>query len=377
MLKRFYWMILLFSIAACRRPYEPPAIKAPNHYLVVDGVINTKPGSQTAIQLSRTRNLSDTFLTSPETGASIEIEAKTGGLYPLSEQTAGLYIADHLSLSPDGSYRLHIRTSDGSQYLSDFVTAKQTPPIDSLTWIQDEDLTIYLNTHDPSNKARYYRWDYIETWQYHAYLPTNYGLGVSNDTIYFLDATTQRYYCWQTLHSTDIVLGNSTRLTNDVIDHFPVAVIPKNSEKLDMRYSTLMRQYALTEDAYNYWDILRKNSQALGTLFDAQPGQLKSNLHNVNNPSEPVLGYVSACNIEEKRIFINNADLINWKSPEPSHFCQEGGISQNPSDPFLWNYPDTSFAPWYFLSPSGIMIAKKECLDCRLKGGTNQKPSFW
>ncbi|MGZ3845223.1 MAG: DUF4249 domain-containing protein [Flavisolibacter sp.] len=362
---------------SCRQSYEPPEIKAPNRYLVVDGVINTKPDSKTTLQLSRTKNIIDTFLVSPETGAQAMIEAASGSIYALNEQAPGFYSVDHLSLAPAGTYRIRIRTSDGSEYLSDMVTPKQTPAIDSLSWKQDGDLTIYVSAHDPSGKARYYRWDYTETWQYHAFLETNYGLGVANGHIYYLDQATQIYNCWSTQNSTDIIMSNSVRLSDDVIDHFPVAVIPQYSPKPDIRYSTLVRQYALTEDAYKYWDILRKNSQAMGTLFDAQPGQLEGNLHNLSHPSEPVLGYVSACNVEEKRLFIAHLELFNWTSPVPPHACQEGAISQVPNNPFIWNYPDTSFSPWYFLSPAGIKIAKTDCLDCRRRGGTNQKPSFW
>jgi hypothetical protein len=373
----YRWIVLLVLVAACKQAYEPPAIKTNHNYLVVDGVINTLPDSETTIRLSRTRNLTDTIITSPETGASLQIEAKSGATYQLLPQDAGVYSIDHLSLNPNDLYRLRIVTSGGGQYLSDFVPAKQTPPIDSLSWKQNEDVTIYASTHDPSNQARYYRWDYLETWHYKAFLETNYGLGVSNGIIFFRDDTNQINNCWQTLRSTEIVLASSLRLSEDVIDRFPVAVIPKNDSKLDIRYSILVRQYALTEDAYHYWDIVRKNSQTLGTLFDAQPGQLTSNIRNLANPSEPVLGFVSACRIEEKRLFISNAELFNWKSPPLDHFCQVQSISQDPVNPLRWNYSDTSFSPWYFLSPAGIMIAKTDCIDCRRKGGTNYKPSFW
>ena len=371
------YLILILFMAGCREAYEPPAIKAPNHYLVVDGIINTQPGASTSFQLSKTSNLSDSLAINAETGASVSLEARSGTTYALQEQGGGVYASVPLNLNPDQQYRLHIRTANGSTYLSDFVTAKKTPPIDSLAWRQNEEVTIYVNTQDPTNNARYYRWDYVETWQYRASLEGNYGLGVNNGVIFFKDINTQTTNCWQTLPSTEIVLASSVRLNNDVIDQFPVALIPKNSEKLAVRYSALVRQYALTEEAYRFWDILRKNSQTLGTLFDAQPGQLTSNLRNVSNPTEPVIGFVSACGVQEKRIFINRADLTNWQPPFPNLACSESSISQDSQDPFRWIFPDTTYEPWYFLSPSGIRIAKKDCLDCRRRGGTNQKPAFW
>ncbi len=370
-------VILLFFIAGCRESYEPPAIKAPNRYLVVDGIINMQTGSITSFQLSKTKNLLDSLAIDPERGAEVSIEARGGASYPMQEQSAGLYATNPLSLTYSDQYRLRIRTADGSTYLSDYVTAKKTPPIENLSWQQNEDVTIYVDTKDPTNNARYYRWDYVETWHYRAPLEGNFGLGLSNGVIFQKDINTQTTNCWQTMLSTEIVLASSVRLNEDVIAQFPVAVIPKNSEKIAIRYSALVRQYALTEEAYRFWDILRKNSQTLGTLFDAQPGQLSSNLYNVSNAAEPVIGFISAGNVEEKRIFINRAELTNWQPPVPNLYCGEAVISQDPQDPFRWNYPDTTYEPWHFVSPSGIRIAKKDCLDCRRRGGTNQKPFFW
>lgn len=375
--KPYCIVFFLVLFVACKQAYEPPAIVAPNHYLVVDGVINTLPDSKTTIQLSRTKNLKDSFQAVPESAARVQIEAKSGAVYTLQEQNAGVYTINHLTLSAAENYRLNIRTTNGTQYFSDFVPVKQTPPIDSVTWKQDGGVTFYVNTHDPLNAARYYRWDFTETWQYRSALLGNYGLGVSNGLIFFKDTATQTNDCWSTQNSTEIILASSNRLSEDVIDHFPVNVIEKNAEKLGIRYSTLMRQYALTEDAYKYWEILQKNSQTLGTLFDAQPGQLVSNIHRADNSSEPVIGYASACAVQEKRIFVDHLQLFDWNPTPPNFYCGVDEIAQNSTNFLIWNYPDTTFGPWYFVSPAGLKIAKLDCLDCRRRGGTNQKPSFW
>lgn len=372
---RTFFLLLLLS-AGCRQAYEPPAIKAPNHYLLVEGVINAAPDSKTTILLSKTRNLTDTILSNPEPLARIQIESKGGTTYSLAEQTRGTYTIDHLTLNRNESYRLNILTAGGKQYLSDYVPVKLTPPIDSLTWKQQNDVTIYASTHDPLDKARYYRWDFVETWQYHAALMGNFGLGVSNGLIFYRDPSTQQYNCWTTAASTDIVLASSVRLSGDVIDHAPIAFIPQNSGKLGIRYSTLVKQYALTEEAYKYYEILQKNTQQLGGLFDAQPGQLQSNIHSVSDPAEPVIGFVAACLVQEKRLFINGADLTNWNVPVPFVSCQLMTIGQNPVNFQIWDYADTTYQPFYFVT-GGIVIAKKDCLDCERKGGSSKKPSFW
>lgn len=368
-----YGLLLMMLFAACRQAYEPPVITAPNRFLVVEGVINTTPASRTTITLSRTRNLVDTIVTDPVQGALVRIESGAGIAYTLTEQTNGQYVSAQLSLNPNESYRLRI-SAGGSEYNSEYVQAKATPAIDSITWKQDKDVIIYANTHDPSNNARYYRWDFTETWQYRAFYETM--LGVSNGLIFYRDATNQVYNCWSTADATQIALGTSIRLAQDVIDHAQVTKIPQHSQKIGIRYSILVRQYALTEDAYKYWEILQKNTQQLGTLFDAQPSQLKGNIRNAANASEPVIGFVSASSVQEKRLFIDNSSLVDWTSTVDGPDCQLKDTPQNPVNYLIYNYPDTAYAPYYFVT-GAIMLAQKICLDCTRRGGTNQRPSFW
>ena len=95
----------------------------------------------------------------------------------------GIYKSNPLLLNSADKYRLKIITASGEQYASDFVEVRQTPAIDSITWQQQNDVTIYANTHDPSNSTTYYRWDFIETWQYRSQLESE--LGQKNGIIFY------------------------------------------------------------------------------------------------------------------------------------------------------------------------------------------------
>jgi hypothetical protein len=368
-----YLIFLMMLFAACKQVYEPPVITAPNRFLVVEGVINTTPASRTTITLSRTRNLVDTVVTDPIKGAIVRIESKAGSTYLLAEQANGQYVSAQLSLNPNDSYRLRISTN-GTEYNSEFVQAKTTPAIDSITWQQDKDVTIYANSHDALNNTRYYRWDFTETWQYRAVYETIWG--VSGNLIFLRDPSQQVYNCWATAEANQIAIGTSIKLAQDVIDRAPVTVIPHPSEKIGVRYSILVRQYALTEAAYKYWEILQKNTEQLGTLFDAQPSQLKGNIRNEANAAEPVIGFVSASSITEKRMFIDNSQLVDWVSLSTGTGCDLKNTPQDPSNFLIYTYPDPNYAPYYFVT-GAIILAPKTCLDCTLRGGTNQKPSFW
>ena len=373
-------LCLVLLMAACKQVYEPPAIKAPNRYLVVEGVINATPGARTTILLSRTRNLQDTFITDPEIGALVQIESSAGNLITLSEQAAGSYVSPPLNLNVGLNYRLKIRASTG-EYVSEFVPVKVSPPIDSLSWKQatasPQDVTVYVSTHDPTNNSRYYRWDFVETWQYRSVYETDVLVDYAAGLMYYTDSNTQVYNCWNTNPSTDIAVGSSVRLSQDVIDRAPVTVIPQNSAKIGVRYSILVRQYVLSPEAHKFYEILQKNTEQMGTLFDPQPSQLKGNVAKVGDVTEPVIGFVTASTVQEKRLFIDHREVVNWTGGLPSNDCATRTWLQDPVNYLKWTYSDTAWGLYYFTTGGGMVIARNTCLDCRRKGGSNQKPSFW
>jgi hypothetical protein len=377
-----YYLFILFTcfailfFASCKRDFAPPELQVDYNYLVVDGVITNSVDSPTNITVSRTRKLTDTVLNSPEHNAIVTIEGSNGENFQLNEPTPGNYTIAHLALNTSSTYRLKINTSSGGQYQSDFVEVKQTPPIDSLNYEQPGDLTIYVNTHDPLNNTRYYRWDYTETALYRAEGQSE--IGVDNGLMYFRDSTNQIYNCWHITNSTDILVGSTAALAEDVVNRFPVITIPQNSEKVGLRYSILVKEYAVTQQAYQYYQILKTNTEQQGSIFNVQPSQLKGNIVSVNNPGEPVIGYITASNVQQKRMFLRYDQLNNWRRLNPTGLCDVIQLPTNPNNYLIYTYPDPAYVPWYFTAMGTILvISKKNCVDCREQGGTNIKPSYW
>ena len=374
----FFLLWTAIGVAGCKQAYQPPAITAPNRYLVVDGIINIGPKSVTSLRLTRTQNLgADTTAGFPELNALVSIVDNHGAVYPLSDTAgAGVYTSIPLTLDNTHQYTIDITTSDGRKYASEAVICKPTPPIDSLYYEQPNDLTVYVNTHDPANSTRYYRYQYAETWEHDAEIQTPWT--VVNGMIVAQDSTNQKNRCWTTATSTNVVLCNSARLSQDLINACPITSIPYGDPKITIRYSIIVSQFALTEDAYNYWLLIQKTSDAVGTLFDLQPTQLIGNYHCLTDPSEPVIGYLSASTVQEQRIFIYNTNLNNWGHNGLVYGCDSISIPVNPQNPLIYNYQDTFYMPWYFDSQNGtLVLGSRFCMDCTLFGGTNIKPSFW
>jgi hypothetical protein len=369
--------LLLVPGASCRQTYMPPVIQTNPNLLVVDGIINAGTGSATSITLSRTRKIGDSLgAYTPELQAQLTILGSAGDTYPLIEQDSGIYASAPLSLNPGEKYQLKIITQNGSQYLSDTVPVLASPSIDSLNWQQQGgsgDITVSLNTHDPTDINRYYRWYFTETWEYQAELSGE--LYVNNGLLYYIDSTTQITTCWRSDNSSDILLGNAASLSQDLISQAPLTTIPRGSQKISVRYSTLVSQYVLTQTAWQYWSTLHKNTQNLGSLFDPQPSQLIGNYHCLSNPNEPVIGYLSAATIGQQRLFIQHSQVNNWDTA--GTYCPIDSIPQDPNNYQLYTYNNPAFAPYYLTTTGFIILSSKICLDCRLQGGTTQKPGFW
>jgi hypothetical protein len=387
MSKKLYILIIITLTIfnnSCQKPYLPPVVAANSNYLVVEGVINIAHDS-TTIKLSRTVNIGGKVSANPELYATVTVESDQNDVYPVKEIGNGNYGSPAMNLNTTSRYHLHIVTSEGKIYLSDFEAAKPTPPIDSIGFtVQGNGIQLYTNTHDPKNNTRYYRWDYTETWNFHAKYETIYitdGKKLNNRT-----ADQQIYTCFGNNISSTIVLGSSAKLSKDQIYQQPLIQIASTSEKLETKYSILVKQYALTSEAYNFWQNLKKNTEQLGSIFDAQPSELQGNIHCTSNPAEPVIGYISVTNIQQKRIFIRNDQLPSTWFPVYPYQCDLDSllITRSPfqHDVAIYLIPlgSTEFA----ISPIstkfgdilGYLATDADCADCTIRGTTKQ-PIFW
>jgi len=375
----------LLLLSGCVEPYAPDILEGPNHYLVVDGLINGN--GITAFKLSRTQNISEENLPMAETSATLLLEAEQGAQYTLQETDPGTYASSSLSLNPNEKYRLNIRLYTGKEYVSDFVAVKQTPPIDEVGWqALDDKLQIYVNSHDPQNNTLYYRWEYEATWAYTSAFSSNIRYDEASGTIVPRTSSDEDiYHCWKTANSTDIKLGSSVKLSQDVIHEYPILALPAASEELRIKYSILVKQYGLTREAYQYWETLKKNTESIGTLFDPLPTQLTGNIHSITTPDELVIGYVGASAVQEKRIFVFKEELpLEWHTYHPT--CQIDSLLPVPPETLedlakhfksgVYMPVTEIYAPMGPPAPVGYLAASKSCVDCRTRG-TNVKPDFW
>ncbi|MHA4807135.1 DUF4249 domain-containing protein [Flavitalea flava] len=366
-------ILLLVSISlgrlstGCKQSYAPPAVSTDRSYLVVEGFI--QGGTDTTnIRLSHTFQLSDTSYVTPENNADVQVEGKDNTSFPLYQTGNGNYQIPYLPLQTGVQYRLHIRTSAQKEYVSDYVDIRNSPPIDSVNWIRGNDgVQIYANTHDPQNATRYYRWSYEETWEFNSTFFAS--LTIQNGQIVNLNPNTI-FDCWKSFSSSNIIIASSARLAQDEIYREPLLKVPAGSQQISVKYSLLVKQYPLTQDAYAWWQEMLKNTEQIGSIFGIMPTGTKGNLHCLTDSAELVIGYISAGSAATKRIFISSGDVPNWGYTVD---CKSRVVPSDSVGFYIssgYDLIDMNFRP------PGYNMAYGSCVDCTLTG-SNKRPYYW
>jgi hypothetical protein len=190
------------------------------------------------------------------------------------------------------------------------------------------------------------------------------------------------YTCWSSDQSTTITIASSAKFSQNIIYEFPITFIPYDgTNKLSTRYSILVKQRALTDDLYEWEQRVQKNTEQLGSIFDAQPSDITGNIHNTADASEPVIGFIGCTTETQKRLFIDRGQLPFVTIYDPYQGCAKLDTIANIPDSIAIYFKggihlavDFQHAGTSIVSYSG---ASAGCIDCRVQGGTTIKPDFW
>ncbi len=366
---------ILVGIQACIDPFSPPEINAPDSFLVVDGFLNTNGADTSRIRLNRTQNVNTAGAPAVEKRAVVMVvtESETSG-YTFHESADGSYFLPPVSFPENETFTLHIQLSDGRTYASDPVPAVKSPPIDSVTYTvhNNEGVQVYVNTHDDSNRTRFYRWTFQETWAYNAALHSLLEVVEGEDGPEVVDRVTDIYTCWSSLSPTSINVSTTAKLSRDVVLLQPVTYVPAASNKLLVKYSILVNQYGLTREGYDYWNEMAKTTETTGSIFDPLPSRITGNIRSVTTPEEAVFGFFSAGESTSKRIFINER-MGGFLACAHADTILKADVF---SSPYLILH---QFDPTFLNiePPTHYIMGSDNCADCRVQGGTIKRPPFW
>lgn len=375
-----YILLVIMSgiIQSCRDPFEPELRETNLNFLVVEGFIEVEGESK--IRLSRSTEVRSTDEPQIEIGARVFLTNEENVTWEFQEREAGNYTLTG-NFDPGQNYQLGIWLSNGQQYMSEALVPIITPEIEELGYLRDEaGVEIFVSTKG-NDEAQYFLWSYEEHWIFRpgvvTYLIYDSGLVRSRKDEERIDR------CWDSNLFPKIVLQNSSRFEDNTILQRELVRIPNQSEKLTQKYSILVTQRAINQEAFDFWEILRKNSDDIGGIFSPLPSLIRSNIKNTVDDTEPVIGFISMGKSANKRIFISVEEFIPWPVFIPEYeFCQvlqdtippatdliSSAFSSGDRMPARALYNDMG-------ALIGYLAAETRCTDCTLRG-TNVKPDFW
>ena len=369
----YIYTLLLIITFSCREPFTPEIDRYEN-ILVIDGLITDQEGPY-VVKLTRSFAFDESF-PAPEEGALVRIMDEDNVMYECPEDEAGIYKSNDSFRGKIGSsYKLLVSTSDQQNYESDWVELRDVPKIDSISHeiqvrsTSDPNQSVYgmeikVNTHDDLDQTRYYRWEWVETWE-------------------ILTPITSSFYpdevrCWQTAGSGVISIGTSEHLTHDIIEDYPIYYVSTENNKLRIKYSILVNQYALSREAYSYWKSLQDITMNTGTLFDPTPAMVTGNISNISDPEIPVLGIFQASALKQERIFIDRSEIPkSLDIPSGYSSCNFFDIVDSVEIDY---YSSRGFPLAEIYTLAGvdhyIFTNSEMCFRCTLSG-SNQKPEYW
>lgn len=375
-------VVMVLPLVSCVDEYWPDLGSKYDALLVVDGLITTDLGPY-LIKLS-----SSTFVDQPEyiphEGAEVSVIDDLGNSEYLSEIEPGSYYTSENGIQgiAGRKYKLRIQTISGSVYESDYELLNSAKPIDSVyaevDYQQDDDYDhdlagyqFYLNTAVPEQDTNYFLWRLEATYKYQVDYTIRWIFDGELDWFYNPDSL---YTCFTTYKVPGLFLYSTEGLTSPEINNFPFHFVNTETRTLSLRYSLLVEQLSLNSNAYQFWEKVNEQNSDQGVLYSQQPYQIRGNISNINNSSEPVLGLFMVAGITDKRIFVDQPPVsVPFYYPEceldEADFASYGQ---------MW-MADPVFYPIYAIETPGgrRAVPAQGCVDCRRHGGTIIIPDFW
>jgi len=403
-LKPIFLILAISTIGmlSCVEEYWPELVGNYENFLVVDGKITNEAGPYT-VKLSNSSSLSDPKY-NPLSGAFVTISDNEGNSETLSEISPGTYQTSETGIQGviGRMYKLGVSTGDKTYEtayeellapvgIESINYKEETHKVSETEEIYESGYQFYISSEKATNNETYFYWEVEETYEHHASYPIEFMYSGSQEV---LSDKYLYFYCW----TTEIVHEIYTKSTKDLIEakinELSLHFISAENEKTRLGYSVAAKQYCISEKAYVFHKSLGDMNSNNEGLYSSQPYQIRGNLVNIDNPQETALGYfltaaVSASeHIFTPKKFFLPEELDEW-SKAHCHI-RSGGYPNLPSNYHYMISSTPDQWPLYF-AEAWIMHVSKDrtwytlelvgvediCADCRVSGGTTQKPDFW
>ncbi len=413
--KHIVCLILLLVVASCVDEINIPeeTSDAFEPVLVVEATLTNELKNHQVI-LSLTNPLSNSGLPPTyETNAQVTIE-QNGVAIAFEEIENGIYQSvQAFQAASEVDYQLKIIRSNGKVYQSDVRQLTTATVMDDL-YVErgfnendEEGVSVLIDAFDPSNTSKYYRFEYLEAYRIEAPLWTPEDLIFDTEaeggpcvpeSYITIERSTDEQVCFNEKRSDQIIVTNTIDLSEDRLDQYRVRFLSRNNYIITHRYTILVRQYVLSQDAYFYYEAIANFSDNEDILSESQPGFVQGNIRYEENEDEQVVGFFDVSFVDEKRVYFNYEDLFPGEDLPPyvndctffvapllcvpdqmgcravPLICllEDLDLEGNP----VWKYYSENETPSSLVDEGPYNLVPRACGDCTALGNTNP-PDYW
>lgn len=400
---------VLIITTRCVEEYNPN-ISNNDNLLVVNGSIIRGIEQQT-ITVSRSTSVNNPAFNAVE-DCNVFVTDDRNSIFQFEEDKPGRYNAkiDIAYLEIGAKFKLTVETPDNQVYESAYEEIYNSPSIDSLYFVQETNYSdqqynnengvrLNVDIYAKEEFTGYYRWKIHETWE------SRSSNSKIDKILVGVKDTFITTYRWDTLNSEwlrdkaipipefeyfnkpdtfhicyldsdieEVFLSSASNIATNSRKRVPLHFIP-NGPKISSRYSCLVNQYTLSEEAHNYWVNKIAEIKESGGMYYTQPSQNLSNIRSINNDQEPVLGYFWVSAFTQKRVFFEGPYLGIAGCASAERFDVEDFYEQDPKGKYgEFRRNDSTYFPVYIINDNTY---PPYCFDCRFSGGTLNRPDFW
>ncbi len=388
MIRMLLVLPVFLVLCTCIEPYTPD-IEEYTDLMVINGRITDQEGFQ-SVDVSRTSSYNDP-IPRPVRGCDVKVFDDKGNTFQYAEDTPGSYSCwiEQQYLVPGTRYKVEVITSEGIVYHSVYDVMNTCADIDTVYYEISEEaplnyllspfpgLQFYIDTRESADNVSHYRWELEETWEYRS----KYAIGDWYDgEIHYVESdkyTDSLAYCWRSGPIKEIFTMSTKSFATNKVTRGYLNFVSNQTDRLSIEYSLLVKQYSLSDSAYEYWSSMQRLVQESGGLYETQPMQITGNMRNLSDANETVLGLFWAAAVKEKRIFCKRSyefrvlepycDRYEYSEDELVEYLEQ--VQEEAYPVYLINLTLTNDGPWD--------LADQKCFDCRKRHGTLVKPDFW
>ncbi len=303
----------------------------------------------------------------PISGANVSIYSEAGEKINFKEEefNSGIYQKEvNGSNGVKGeAYYLEVVIPGGGTYRSDWQTLPTKGATDILDFevgniqqvgedaitYEEYAVSLFAETQLTTDRADLFvKWDIESTWFFkETALPGQFWWWMW-DVCYIVDK----------LEDQEVRLFSTADITTDKIPRRLLVTDRIDETFYGKQYYSLI-QSTITKEAHDFWSGINEVSNISGSIFDPPLGAVNSNITNISNENEVVLGFFEVAHVDTTHIEINRDD-VNLFYNEPCVIPLE-----------VQNFPPS----WF--NRLGRYFSER-CLDClTIPNSSLQKPYYW